>query len=320
MAMALESQWDSEGDVIDWTADADYDAGAIVQVRHGVAGQVTVNVASGDVVGVRVKGRIKVQKTTSMVMLPSSKLFWDHSANKAHLLHGGDRDFFLGACAEDAAAADTEVWVYLNVQPPLTVGFESGFASVRIQTAGFVSAVGAGREGVNLEFSATAEAQKADALSHRAMVAEAKGIGHWLVCVNNKGDDASLDIDWGVATGTHATDFEAITQRVGFHIDGNTLDLDLASDDGTTDTGLIDTTINIVEGTPFLCQLDIRDRADIKAYVNGVRVLDGTTGAATTLKVAAAAVLKCIAHMEKTSDDTPANVSVLYGGVCPAQV
>lgn len=307
-------------ETIQWTADGTYSSGDVVQLRDGRAGVVTTDVTSGNIVGVYVRGTFYMAKTASMVVLPSSKLFWDHSADAVHLLHGGDRDFFVGVSLEDEAAAATEALVDLNVQPVYTVGFESGFSSIRIQTAGFVSAVGAGREGANLEFSATAEAQKADALSFRSMLAEAEGIGHWLVCVNDNGDASALDIDWGIATGTHATDFEAITQRVGFHIDGNTLDLDLASDDGTTDTGLIDTTINIVEGTPFLCQLDIRDRSDIKAYVNGVRVLDGTTGAATTLKVAAAAVLKCIAHMEKTSDDTPANFSVLYGGVATAQV
>lgn len=306
-------------ETIDWTADAAYSAGDVIQLRDGRAGVVTVDVASGGLVGVYVKGKFYMTKTTSMVVLPSSKLFWDHSADKVHLLHGGDRDFYAGVALEDEAASDTEALVDLNVQPVFTVGFEQGFASVRIQTAGFVSAVGAGREGVNLEFSATAEAQKADALSHRSFLAASEGIAHFLVCVNDNGDAAALDIDWGIATGTHATDFEAITQRVGFHIDGNTLDLDLASDDGSTDTTLVDTTINIVEGTPFLCQLDMRDIANIKAYVNGVRVLDGTTGAATTLAIATG-TFKAIAHMEKTSDDTPANFSVLYGGVCLAQV
>lgn len=307
------------GTTIDWTADADYDAGDVIQLRDGRAGVISCNVTSGNIVGVHVEGQFYVAKTTSMVVLPSSKLFFDHSAEKCHLLHVNDRDFYLGVAMEDELAADTEALVNLNVQPVFTSGFDSGFASVRIQTAGFVSATGAGREGCNLEFSATAEAQKADALAHRGFLAASESIAHFLVCVNDNGDDAALDIDWGIATGTHATDFEAITQRVGFHLDGNTLDLDLASDDGSTDTTLVDTTVNIVEGTPFLCQLDLRDIAAIKAYVNGVRVLDGTTGAATTLAVATG-TFKAIAHMEKTSNDTPANFSVLYGGVCTAQV
>lgn len=308
------------GAVIDWTADAAYSAGDVIQLRDGRAGVVAADCASGDVVGVHVGGIFRVAKTTSMVVLPSSKLFWDHSADKAHLLHRNDRDLFLGAAVSEETAAATTVDVNLNVEPVFAAGFEHGFASVRVLTAGFPVAVGAGREGVNLEFSATAEVQKVDALSHRGFVVEGEGIAHFLVCVNDNGDASAMDLDWGVATATHASDFEQIAQRVGFHLDGNTLDLDLASDDGTTDTTLVDTTVNVVEGTPFLCQLDMRDRENIKAYVDGVRVLDGTTGAATTLKLAAAATVKCIAHMEKTSDDTPGNFSVLYGGICSAQV
>lgn len=304
---------------IDWTADAAYDAGAVIQLRDGRAGVVSQVVASGGLVAVFVSGLFRITKTASMVVLPSSKIFWDHSANAGHLLHGGDRDFYAGVAISEEVAAATTVDIDLNVQPVFTSGFDTGFASVRVQTAGFVSACGAGREGVNLEFSATAEAQKADALAFRGFAAASEGIAHFLVCVNDNGDNAALDIDWGVANATHATDFEAIPQRIGFHIDGNTLDLDLASDDGTTDTTLVDTTVNIVEGTPFLCQLDLRDIAAVKAYVNGVRVLDGTTGAATTLAITTG-TFKAIAHMEKTSDDTPANFSVLYGGVCLAQV
>lgn len=314
-----EARYISDGELIKWTSDAAYSAGAVIQLPDGRAGVVAADVASGGLAGVYVAGVFEVAKTASMVVLTSSKLFWDHSADKVHLLYANDRDFYFGVALADATSAATTVRAALNVHPVFTAGFDSGFSSIRVQTAGFVSAVGAGREGVNLEFSATAEAQKADALSHRGFAITNEGIAHFLVCVNDNGDNAALDIDWGIATGTHATDFEAITQRVGFHLDGNTLDLDLASDNGTTDTTLVDTTVNIVEGTPFLCQLDVRDPAAILAYVNGVQVLDGTTGAATTLAIAAA-TFKCIAHMEKTSDDTPANFSVLYGGVCSAQV
>lgn len=315
----MQAQIVQRGELVTWTADAAYSSGDVIQLRDGRAGVVSVDVASGAQVGVYVAGIFKVAKTTSMYMLHSSKIFWDHSADKAHLLHGGDRDFFMGTCVEDAGSAAATVLVNLNVQPVFTSGFEGGWAPTRIQTAGFVSAVGAGREGVNLDFSATAEAQTAAALAHNGFVITAEGIAHFLVCVNDNGDDAALDIDWGVSVASGTTDWEAITQRVGFHLDGNTLDLDAGSDNGTTDTGLIDTTVNIVEGTPFLCQLDLRNPSDILAYVNGVRVLDGTTGAATTLAIAAG-TFKAIAFMEKTANDTPGGFSVLYGGVVTAQV
>lgn len=318
--VADESEYVQVGETIDWTADATYSQGDIIQLRDGRAGQITADCASGDLVGVRVAGIIRVEKTTSMVVLVTSKLFWDHSADKAHLLHVNDRDFYLGVAMEDAAAAATDVLVNLNVQPVYTIGLEHGFASVRVQTAGFVTGAGAGREGCNLEFSATNEAQKTDALTHRSYPsATGEGIAHFLITVVDNGDNAALDMDWGLAVGTHATDVEAITKRVVFHLDGNTLDLDLASDDGSTDTTLVDTTINIVEGTPFLCQLDVRNPAVILAYVNGVRVLDGVTGTATTLNIGTDN-FKVLVHMEKTADDSPANLSCNYAGVAIAQV
>lgn len=317
--MPIEAQYVQPGVTVDWTADADYAAGAVVQLRDGRAGVVTVDCESGQVVAVYVRGVFKVQKTTSMVVLPSSKLFWDHSADKAHLLHRNDRDFFLGAALEDAASAATELLVNLNVQPVFAVGFEHGFATVRIQTAGFVSAVGAGREGVNLEFSATAEAQKADALTHRGFLAGAsgaEGIGHFLVAINNQGDNAALDINVGIANGTHATDADSIAESLFVHVDGNTLDLKIESDDGTTEVAATDSTVDAVAGTPFLVQFDLRNLEDIQVYIDGVNVLP-----ASVFKLnAATGPLKCLAHMEKTSDDTPANVSVLYGGICTAQV
>lgn len=311
-----EAKFEQVGDVIDWTADAAYSAGDVIQLRDGRAGVVTANVASGDVVGVRVKGRVKVAKTTSMVMLPSSKAFWDHSANKAHLLHRNDRDFYLGVVALDAASADTVVYVDLNVQPAYTVGLEHGWVGARVQTAGFVSSVGAGREGWNGEFSATAEAQKVDALSHRGMAPASEGIFHALVCVNTNGDAAAVDINVGVANGTHASDADAITESMFCHIDGNSVNINLESDDGTTEVNATDTTVDFTAGTPFLVQFDMRDLTDIQAYLDGVNVLP-----ASVFKLnLATGPLKVLAHMEKTADDSPGNVSVLYAGICPAQV
>jgi predicted RecA/RadA family phage recombinase len=319
--MTLEARFEQVGDVIDWTADGDYLSGDVVQLRDGRAGVVQAECAAGDTVGVRVKGVVEVQKTTGMVMLPSSKAFWDHSANKAHLLHQNDRDFFLGTVVSEEAAADATVYVDLNVQPVFTVGFETGFASARVQTAGFVSAVGAGREGANLELSATNEAQKADALSHRGMAPGAEGIAHLLICVNTNGDAAALDANFGVANGTHATDADQIAESLFCHIDGASTALNFESDDGTTEVAATDSTLDFTAGTPFLVQFDLRDLASVKAYVNGVRVCDGTTGTARTFVLTAAAgPLKLLAHVEKTADDSPGNFSVLYGGICTAQV
>jgi len=314
-----EAQYVQDGELIDWTADAAYSSGDVIQLRDGRAGVVSVDVASGDTVGVYVKGIFKVAKTTSMQVLPSSKLFWDHSANKAHLLHRNDRDFYFGCAVEDATASGTTVKANLNVQPVFTVGFEHGFQSIRVQTAGFVSACGAGREGVNLEFSATAEAQKADALTKRGFLAGASGaeaIGHFLVCVNTNGDAAALDFNVGIANGTHATDADSITESLFLHIDGASTNIYFESDDGTTEVAATDSTVDFTAGTPFLVQFDLRDLTDIQVYVDGVNVLPAS---AFRLN-AATGPLYALAHVEKTADDSPGNFSVLYGGICSAQV
>ena len=90
----MEAQLIQKGQTVDWTADADYSAGAVIQLRDGRAGVVSVDCVSGALVGVHVGGIFKVLKTASMVVLIGSRLFWDHSANKAHLLHRNDRHPF----------------------------------------------------------------------------------------------------------------------------------------------------------------------------------------------------------------------------------
>lgn len=312
MAEALFSQ---QGEVIDWTADGTYAPGAVVQVRDGRAGVVMSDCVSGDVVGVRVGGVHTVEKTTSMVVLPGSRLFWDHSANKAHLLNVNDRDFYLGVALEDAASAASSVKVALNVEPVYKVALDKGFASVPVNTAGFPF-VHSNGEGVNLGFSATAEAQKVDALTHYGMAPASEAIFHGLICVNTNGDDAAVDINIGVANGTHATDADSITESMFVHIDGASANINLESDDGTTEVAATDTTVDFTAGTPFLVQFDMRDLEDIQAYINGVNVLPSSVFKLN----AATGPLKVLAHMEKTSNDSPGNVSVLYAGLTTAQV
>lgn len=312
MAEALYSQ---QGEVLDWTADATYVQGAVIQLRDGRAGVVLSDCVSGDVVGVRVVGVHTVEKTTSMVVLPGSRLFWDHSANKAHLLHRNDKDFSLGVAIEDATASATTVKVALNVEPVYKVALDKGFVSVPINTAGFPF-VHSNGEGVNLGFSATAEAQKVDALTHYGMAPASEGIFHGLICVNTNGDAAAVDINVGVANGTHATDADSITESMFVHIDGASTNINLESDDGTTEVAATDTTVDFTAGTPFLVQFDMRDLTDIQAYIDGVNVLPSSV-----FKLdAATGPLKVLAHMEKTSDDSPGNVSVLYAGITTAQV
>jgi len=291
--------------IVPYTVTAAVTSGQVVHLPCGRAGVAVDSYAAASLGHFQVSGIAEVDKTTTMVMLPGSELFWDASANKAHLLYGNDADFFLGTCFDDAASAATVVKVLLNQKPVPTISFADGFASVNVQTAGFPSVAGAG-DSVSLAFSATAEAQKVDALSLRGIAPSTPAIVHTLICVNTNADAAAGDLNIGLANGTHATDAGSITESLFIHIDGNSTNILAESDDGTTEVAETDTTVDFTAGTPFLAQWDTRSLADIQCYINGVNVLPNSV-----FKLdAATGPLKLLAHFEKTSDDSPGNVTV----------
>lgn len=299
----------SSGCQIDWTPTAAVAAGEVIRLPDGRAGYAPTAIAAGVQGAVQVEGVAVVEKTASMVMLKGSKVYWDHSASKAHLLFGSNTaDIFLGTVLETAASAATTVKVLLNVEPKYTLALQDGFSSIPIPAItanpqGHMFSVG---NGVNMVFDTAAEAQKWDALSTRGVAVGTDGILHALICVNTNGDDAAFDLNVGLASGTHATDAGSIAESLFVHINGNDLNLYLESDDGTTEVAETDSTVDFVVGTPFLVQWDLTDNADIQVYINGVNVLPSSV---FTL-AAATGPLKLLAHMEKTANDSPANVTV----------
>lgn len=304
-----EATYLQEGCSLDFTPETALTAGQVMQLPDGRAGVPANDIAADALGAVAVKGVFTVAKTDSMVVLKGSRLFWDASANKAHLLHRNDKDFYIGVAEEDATSSATTVKVALNVEPVYTLSLKSGFVSAPINTAGFPFVHGTG-EGVNLGFSATAEAQKVDALSHRGMAPSTPAIVEALICVNTNGDAAAVDINVGLANATHATDADSITESLFVHIDGASTNINLESDDGTTEVAATDSTVDFTAGTPFLVQFDLRDNTDIQVYIDGVNVLPSSVFKLN----AATGPLKLLAHMEKTADDSPGNVSVLLLG------
>lgn len=128
------------------------------------------------------------------------------------------------------------------------------------------------------------------------------------IAIFDIGDHAALDINFGLANDCHATDFDATTRYIAFHLDGAALDILAQSYDGTTTVAATDTTVNAVDDTFFTFEIDCTDLTDVKLYINGVRVLATTafdisawTGACTP-----------IVHVEKSSNDTPGDVRVDY--------
>lgn len=289
------------------SAAAAYTGGQVIQIANGRAAVVPVDIDSGKPLQPIDTGNYVVAKTTSQVWVDGQPIYWDHSANSATCLTPtSDRDFFLGSAVGDAASADTTGRVNLNVAPSYIVDLRKGVWTSEA-TNGLGTTVLAGG-GIQLAFDAVSEAAQAADYSERTFPIASNWILEGRMAVFNIGDNAALDIDIGVASASHATDFESVAEFVALHLDGNALDIYAHSDDGTTDVAPTDTTVNAVDDTYFDFVIDGRDPTDVQIYINGVLVLGGTT---FTLS-AATGPLKAIVEIEKTSDDTVADVRVDY--------
>lgn len=300
---------DANANAVDLTAEAAIAPNEVLQLPDGRAA-VKLGLASaadGDPIALATRGQFTVAKTSGVVVLKGAPLYWDRSANSASPLRAAaGADFFLGVSTEDVASTTTSVVVDLNVEPSYTIDiFRDPTDTVVVLTAG-TPALQMCPGHARLYFSATAEAQKVDILSLTSIPVTVPFIVEGRCTIKDNGDAAALDFNIGVANGTHATDADSITESLFIHLDGNDLNLDAESDDGTTEVAATDTTVDAVEGTYFDFAFDCRDLSDIKIYINGVRVLS-----TSTFKLDAATGPLCLlVHLEKTSDDTPGEVRV----------
>lgn len=290
-------------DVVDFVAAAALVSGQVLQLSDGRAGVVTgagAGFAAGVTAAAQVEGIFTMAKTTSMVLLDGQKLYWDGTNNKVKYTG----DFFIGVAYGDAAAAATTCKVNLNVEPIL-IG--------ELGKAGYTHAVVANATVVATDFkkhvllhTTATEAQKASVLSDDSVTIANGGIWECKATIVDNGDDAALDINLGLANADDSDDGDDITESVFFHIDGNVLNILAESDDGTTEVAATDTTVDYVVGTELFLQIDARDVTDVQLYIDGVNVLPATTFVLT----AATGPMKALAHMEKTSNDTPGSVRV----------
>lgn len=318
-----EAVFYQDGLALDFTPVAAATGGEVVQLRDGRAGVIKTDVAAGALGAADTVGVYTVAKTASMVILDGGEVYWDHSANKAHFKPVNDRDFYLGVAVGDAASADTTMKVAINEKPRWL--FDSSrdlvdstvvktvVGSTTVEIPNVKSLAGA----IRMELGTTAEAQKVDAISKRGFGYDSKWISKHIINIVTNADAAAGDLNFGVASGTHASDADAIAQLVFVHIDGASTNINAQSDDNATPVAAADTTIDFTAGTPFEVWMDGRDPSDVKVYIDGVRVMDGTTGAAKTF-IIASGTLYWLAHMEKTSDDSPGLV-IVQGGVRLAQ-
>lgn len=298
--MAEAHIYQSDDCVLDYTPAVALSGGQVIQLADGRAAVATRDIAAGAKGAVQVEGLIRVAKTTSMVILDGGRVFWDHSANKAHFKTANDRDFYLGVAVGDAASADEWLTVDLNKQQrPLLDILTSPCTTA---TTGTAAAEGFGRPkrvGGSTKFliTATNEAQKVDLLSNQGFAPGANAIIEAIINVVSDGSGTATDVSVGIANGTHATDADSITESLFVHLDGNAADILLESDDGTTEVAATDSTINYTEGTPFEVWFDTRDPSDIQIYIDGVLAL----GSSVFKLNAATGPLKLLVHVEKTS-------------------
>lgn len=315
----MEAIYEKPGhEIIDWTPTVALTAGEVFQLPWGEAAVAHSDIAAAVQGSVRITGKHLVKKTSSVFITDGQPVFWDHSANTATYAPASDRDFYLGVAADDAASADTTMYVWLNRKPEYKIDLARGGIADEFLTVVVKTVVGSTTVEVpHLEryggttamiFGATAEAQKLDLLSQQGFATGSKWIVEGGFNVIDDGDASAIDFNIGVANGTHATDASAATNRCYLHLDGNSLDLYAESSDATTTVALTDTTTNIVLGTPVHFVMDGRDPADVQIYVNGVLQLTSTVFDMS----AAAGPLKLLAHLEKTSDDTTADYRINY--------
>jgi predicted RecA/RadA family phage recombinase len=308
MAEAVTKQSAIEN--IDWTPTAALVAGQVIHLPDGRAAYAPTEIAAGVLGSVQVSGIVTLLKPAAMVMLKGTRVYWDHSASKSTVVFGTSTlDYYVGVVEESTTAAATTVDVSLNQEPAYTVSLKEGFHSVPVDTAGQTQVIGHGN-GVSLIFDTATEAQKQDALSIRDWPVAADGILTALICVNLNGDDAAFDLNIGIANATHATDADSITESLFCHINGSDLNIYAESDDGTTEVAATDTTIDFVVGTPFLFQADCTDNSDVQLYIDGVAIL---TAPVFDLS-AATGPLKLLVHAEKTSNNSPGNITVMDMG------
>lgn len=290
-------------------------SGTVLQLADGRAAYTEGlrSLDAGEEANLRVSGVVTVAKTASICFLDGGKVYWDRSANAAHF-RPQSGDFYLGTAYGDAASAATTMKVLLNAQQENLIELERMVTNT-LWTKGATDGLGVTEADLDSEiilaFDAVGEAAMAALYVAEAAkkipVADGPIMELKIACYD-KGDNAALDVNFGLANGTHATDFDSVTEFVGFHMDGNALDIKAESDDGTTEVAATDTTVNAVDDTYFEVWIDARNLADIQLYIDGVNVLPDTV-----FKLdAATGPIFPIVHLEKTNDDTTADFRVRF--------
>lgn len=166
---------------------------------------------------------------------------------------------------------------------------------------------------LSLAFDATAEVAQAS-IETPVCMSITKGISFEMVLnLEDIGDNAALDIDWGLGNVLDATtranmDDGTLTQHVRFHMNGASANILAESDDGTTDVAAADTTIDNVVTAGSRKRFNIIARPDLSCelWIDEVQVLTSTSF------LLASGLFAAFFNMEKTSNDTTAEGVISY--------
>jgi len=295
-------------------ADASVSAGEVWLLPSGEVGVYPASkpaVSSGAKIVYETTGKFTFPKSTSTALLAGGRAYWDVSASEVTYKPVNDGDYYLGLVVEDVVAADAQVVVDINKKPKYKIDLQtSPFNTILVGTpaaGGFGYPVRLGGRHV-LELTATNEAQKVDLLSVQGVDLSRNPIVEFIFSVMSDGSNATQDFSIGLASGTHASDFQTITSFVAVSTVGNSTNINVQSDDNSADVAPTDTTYDYTEGTGVTSLvegwLDFRNPADVKAYINGVIT------AVATLTAGTSGTHYLIAHLEKSSSTDVYKVGV----------
>ena len=271
------------------------------------AGSANGTAAAANDYGVfKTAGEVDLPLTDSIVILDGGRVYWDHSANKAHFEKVNDRDFYAGRAVGDSSGNIVRCELNIDPKPDIDLLRDPCLivpvGTQAVGAFGYPKMLGGA---AFMELTATNEAQKIDMLSVDGFAKGANAIITIVFRVPSDGAGTVVDVSLGIANGTHATDADSITESVFIHLDANATAINAESDDGTTEVPATDTTTDYTEGSAVANRkeiwLDMRNPADVQIYVDGVNVLP-----ATVFNVdASTGPWFLLAHLEKSaSTDT----------------
>jgi hypothetical protein len=229
-------------------------------------------------------GQVTVTKPTTFAHLDGGRVFWNQTTNLPSFRKQNARDFYIGRAVGDSLITDTAMTVNLNVDPIYDIDLVlNGFLSVPTGTQavggfGFPKVLGGSNQ---LDLSATSEAQCIDLFSVDRFEKGAKAIVEAIFRLPTNGASSASVFNVGLATATNTADAQSITEQCLVQVAGGSLAINAQSKDGTTTVAPTDTTVAATAGSAVANRvevwIDTRNLASVRIYINGVRVLSGST-------------------------------------------